>query len=245
MTGARAGVIILSEEGNAMASTESRWSRTSEKGGAVYARSSTFFAQPGAIDDCIGYVRDQVMPAALALKGCTGLSMICHRDSGRCIITSAWSTQSALDSSEETIRPVLQGGSAIFGADPSVDIWEIPVMHRHATSGEGACVRCTWLSLDVGALPKAIENYRITMLPALDEMDGFCSASLMVNRDTGHAVSSATFDSRDAMVASRPGTAWLRSRAGKELGAEVTDVQEFKLTLAHLHVPEMARAMQP
>lgn len=228
-----------------MTSTASRWSRNSEHAGTLFARSSTSKAQPAAIDAAIAYIRDEVMPAALAARGCLGLSLIVHRESGLCITTSSWSTLSALDGSGETMRPVLQRESEILGAQPSVELWEIPVMHRHATSGQNAYVRCTWLDLGAGGLSRAVQSYRTTMLPALDDMDGFCSASLMVNRITGHAVSSATFERREAMVASRMGTRRLRSRVPEDLGGEVTDVQELKLVLAHLRVPEMARARQP
>jgi hypothetical protein len=206
----------------------------------VYARSSAFRARPGTIDDGVAYVRDEVMPAALAVEGCIGLSMICDRGSGRCITTSAWSTREALDSSERGMRPMLERGGEIFGAEPAVDLWEIAVLHRHAPSGEGASVRCTWLSMDVAGLDQGIETYRIAALPAFEQMGGFCSASLMVDRVTGRAVSSATFDSREAMAASRPAAERLRSRRAKDLGATVTDIQEFDLVLAHLHVPELA-----
>jgi len=94
--------------------------------------------------------------------------------------------------------------------------------------------------MDAAGINHAIETYRMATLPALEEMDGFCSASLMVDRATGRAVSSATFTSRDAMVASRSAAQELRSRLAEDVGATVTDIHEFELALAHLHVPEMA-----
>jgi hypothetical protein len=207
----------------------------------VYARSSAFQARPGTIDEGVAYVRDEVMPAALALDGCIGLSMICDRESGSSITTSAWSTMEAMSSSGQSMRPMLERGAEIFGAQPAVDLWEIAVLHRHAPSGERACVRCTWLSVEVAGLTQAIETYRMAMLPAYEEMGGFCSVSLMLDRNTGRAVSSATFDSREAMLASHPAAERLRSRRTRDLGATVTDIQEFELVLAHLHVPELAR----
>ena len=206
----------------------------------MYARSTTFQARPGSIDEGIAYVRDEVMSAAMAMEGCIGLSMICDRESGRCIATSAWSTEDAMSSSEQRMGPIRQRGAEIFGAQPQVDRWEIAVLHRHAASGEGACVRCTWLSLDAAGLDHAIDTYRMATLPAMEEMGGFCSASLMVDRAMGRAVSSATFASRDAMVASRSAAEALRARTATDVGATVTDIQEFDLALAHLHVPEMA-----
>jgi hypothetical protein len=223
-----------------MASTALPGRQTKERSIPMYARSVTFQARPGTIDDGVAYVRDDVMPALMSMEGHTGLSMICDREQGRCIITSAWSTREGRDASEQMMLPKRQRGAEIFGAQPSVDYWDIAVVHRHAASGEGACVRCTWLSMDTEGLTHTIDTYRMTTLPALEEMDGFCSASLMVDRATGRAVSSATFTSRNAMVASRKAAEGLRSRIAAEVGATVTEVQEFELALAHLHVREMA-----
>jgi hypothetical protein len=138
------------------------------------------------------------------------------------------------------MRPLLERGAEIFDAEPVLDLWEIVLLHRHASFGEGACVRCTWLGVELAGLNQAIKTYRIAMLPALQEMGGFCSISLMVDRATGRAVSSATFESRESMMASRPAAQRLRVLRIGDLGATVTDIQEFELVLAHLHVPELA-----
>jgi hypothetical protein len=206
----------------------------------MYARSVTNQAQPGTIDEGIAYVRDDVMPALTAIEGCTGLSMICDRESGRCVITSGWSTKEGRENSEQTIQPKRERGAEIFGAQPSVDYWDVAVVHRHAPSGDGACVRCTWLSMDTAGITHAIDTYRMALLPALEEIDGFCSASLMVDPAAGRAVSSVTYSSRDALVASRSAADGLRTRISDEVGASVTDIGEFELALAHLHIPEMA-----
>src|SRR5450631_345984 len=206
----------------------------------MFARSTTYQAPPATIDEGIAFVRDEVMPAVLATEGCAGLSMICDRESGRSITTSAWSSTNARDTSGRTMRPLLLRGGEISGAEPTIDLWEIAVLHRHGIAGEGACVRCTWLNLAKSEFAHSIGTYRMVMLPAFEEMGGFCSASLMIDRATGRAVSSATFDSRDSLEASHPAAERLRTRTGQVRGATVRDMQEFELALAHLHLPEMA-----
>ena len=108
------------------------------EGSAVYARSSTFLARPETIDDGIAFVRDEVMPAVMALDGCIGLSMICDRESGRCIATTAWSSEDAMSSSEQRVQPMRQRGAEIFGGETSVDLWEMAVLHRHVSRRAGA-----------------------------------------------------------------------------------------------------------
>src|ERR1035438_6032112 len=128
------------------------------------------------------------MPALMAMEGCTGLSMICDHEYGRCIITSAWSSKEGRDASEQMMVPKRQRGVEILGAQPSVDFWDIAVVHRHVASDEGACVRCIWLSLGIAGLTHAIDTYRMTLLLVLEELEGFCSASLMVDGANGRAV---------------------------------------------------------
>jgi heme-degrading monooxygenase HmoA len=205
----------------------------------VYARSTTIQARPSDIDQGIAYVRDEVMPALHAMGGCVGLSLLVDRESGRCIATSAWDTEEAMASSTEQAAPLRERAREIFGGEVTVDQWEIAAVHRDHHTTDGACVRATWMKVPRDQIDRAIAFYRSEVLPALEDLEGFCSASLMINRATGRAVSSTTFDSYAAMDANREQATELRNARTRELGADVLDVGEFELALAHLRVPEM------
>jgi quinol monooxygenase YgiN len=207
---------------------------------AVYARSTTIQGQPSSIDDGIAHVRDEVMPAVLATEGCVGLSLMVDRESRRCIATTAWQSKEAMHASEQRIRPIRDRAAEIFGGTAQVDEWEIAVLHRDHRSGEGACVRATWIQVDPTQLDRAIDVYKVVTLPALEGLEGFCSASLMVDRAAGRAVSSVVYDSIDAMQRNREEAGRVRAASTQEMGAEVLDVAEFELAIAHLNVPEMA-----
>ena len=207
----------------------------------MYARSTTIQAQPPSIDDGMAYVRDEVMPALQAMDGYVGLSLLVDRESGQCIATSAWETDEALRTSTEQAAPLREGAREHFGGDDAtVDQWEIGAMHRDHRSGDGACVRATWIKMPRDQVDQAIEFYRTSVLPSLEDLEGFCSASFLVNRATGRGVSSATFDSREAMERNQENAKELRNARTRELGADILDVGEFELALAHLRLPEMA-----
>jgi len=206
----------------------------------VYARSTTIQAQDSAIDAGIAYVRDEVMPALEAIDGCVGMSLLVDRESGRCIATSAWATEEAMHAAADRVRPVRDRAAEMFGGSAEVAEWEIAFLHRDHRSGNGACVRATWLKAAPGQLARAADFYKSAVLPSMEGLDGFCSASLMVDRASGRAVSSATFDSRDAMDRNREPARSLRATRLRELGADQLDVGEFELALAHLRVPELA-----
>ena len=211
-----------------------------KRGWTVYARSTTIQAQPASIDEGIAYVRDEVMPALRAMDGCIGLSLLVDRESGRCIATSAWETDEATRASTEQAAPLRARAGEVFGGDVMVDQWEFGVLHRDHHSTDGACVRATWIKLPPDQTDRAIDFYRTSVLPALADLEGFCSASFLINRSTGRAVSSATFDSQDAMERNRDRATELRNTRTRELGADIIDVGEFELALAHLRVPERA-----
>ena len=61
----------------------------------------------------------------------------------------------------------------------------------------------------------------------------------MIDRASGRAVSSVTYDSQEAMDSNRESAASMRSATAKDAGAEVVDVCEFELAIAHLRVPEL------
>lgn len=205
----------------------------------MYARSTTIQAQPSSIDAGIAHVRDVVMPALQQVDGCLGMSLLVDRESGRCIATSSWETQEAMHASAERIRPVRDQAAQAFGGSPTLDEWEIAVLHRDHRSGPGACLRATWLKIRPDQFDRAIDFYRESVLPAIEELEGFCSASLMLDRASWRAVSSSTFDSMAAMERNGDQARSLRTARLRDLGADQFDVGEFELALAHLRVPEL------
>ncbi|MGH3365519.1 MAG: hypothetical protein ACRDOW_12415 [Nocardioidaceae bacterium] len=206
----------------------------------MYARSTTVQAQPDSIDAGIAYFRDEVMPAIQDIDGFVGCSMIVDRDTGRCIVTANYASPEARQASAERVMPLRDRAAAVLNASSvQVDEWEIAGMHRDHRTGEGSCVRTTWLRLDPADLDRMVDIWKHRVLPSLEGLDGFCSASFMVDRETGRAVGTASFDSREALEASRSPVEAIRAGAAKEGRAEVVDVLEHELAVAHLDEPEM------
>lgn len=205
----------------------------------MYARSTTFKAQLSSIDDGITFIHDDVWPELKAMEGYIGLSLLVDRESGQCIATSAWETEDAMRVSTDLAKPLRDAAGMRFGSDAAVDLWEIGVMHREHHAMDGACVRATWIKMPRDQVDRSVEFYRTDVLPSLERLEGFCSASFMLNRSTGRGVSSATFDSREAMDRNQENARELRNARTRELGADIVDVAEFDLTLAHLRLPEM------
>jgi quinol monooxygenase YgiN len=207
----------------------------------VFARSTTIQALASSIDEGVEYIRGSVMPALLRMQGCAGLSLLVDRENGRCIATSSWTSEREMLASEDRIKSMRENASESFGGEVTdIQTWEIALLHRdHRTSGS-TCTRVTWLKCDPSMLDRAVDIFRFGVLPECEKMDGFCSASLMLDRETGRCVTATAWDSREAMEASRNSANSLRSSAARDIEAEIVEVAEFDLALAHLRVPEMA-----
>lgn len=204
----------------------------------MYARSTTIHADPRSVDDGIAYVRDEVLPAVQQMDGCMGLSMLCDRDDGRCIVTTAWTDEQSMRKSAEGVRSMRDRAAEIFGGQPEVQEWEIAALHRKYETREGACARVIWSRADPDLVDRTVDAYRMSLIPRLEEMPGFCSVSLLVSRSEGRAVSATVYESRQSMEETREMSANMRDDFAMSMGVAITEVAEMELVLAHLRVPE-------
>jgi heme-degrading monooxygenase HmoA len=206
----------------------------------VYARTTTIEATPSSIDAGTTYIREKVMPLLEGLDGHIGLSLLADRSSGRCITTSAWESEEAMRASASAVADVRNRAAELFGGGaPVIDEWDIAVLHREHEAGEGTCVRVTWANINPEQVDPGIEVFK-SALPAMQEFEGLCSASLLVNRSSGRGVSSMAFDSADALERNRADMDRLRGSVTEEAAARIVEENDFELVIAHLRVPEMA-----
>jgi len=206
----------------------------------MYARSTTVRGDPKSVDAGIAYVRDTVMPLVEGLEGWVGLSMLCDRDSGRCIVTTSWSSEDARRASASMVRASRARAGEIMG-DPSPEMhdWEIAVMHRLHEAHNGACARVIWARHGAAGMDAALEEFRTSLLPRMEQLPGFCSVSMMLDRDGGQSATAVIYDDHASMMAANSQAVALRQEFAETAGMEITEVAEFDLVLAHLRVPEM------
>src|SRR5437868_6683576 len=161
----------------------------------MYARSNTLMGNPQAMDDGIAYIRDEVMPLVQGMDGCVGLSMLCDRDTGRCIVTTAWESQEAMRASDQAVRDSRARSAEVFGSGvPEVREWEVAAMHRMHEGHDGARTRVLWGEMDPAKAVDAMSTFRMTMMPRMEELPGFCSVSLMVDRASGRSAMTTCYD---------------------------------------------------
>lgn len=207
----------------------------------MYARSTTLHAKSSAIDAGIAHMRDEVMPVLEDVPGCVGMSLLVDRASGRCIVTTSWESEEAMRESDGQARPFRDRAVQLFGADSArVEQWEVGAMHRDHRIREGACAQITWAKAeDLGRFDAAVQTYKSMVASQLEQMPGFCSTSLLIDRATGRGVACETFDSSDAIERNREQLEALRREGTRQAGVNVLEVGDFEIALAHLRVPEL------
>jgi hypothetical protein len=205
----------------------------------MYARTATLRGKPQAVDQAISFVRDEWLPTTTGLDGCTGLSMLAARRTGRCIVTTGWETEDTMLASAEGMRPHRAQLGTILGAVPVVAQYEVAVMHRAQRAGDDSCCRVTWSALrDPELVDEDITTFRMALLPRIEELAGFASASLMVDRLSGRAALAVNYVDREAMLAAGQRADALQQQYVREMGGRITEVAELDLVVAHLRIPE-------
>jgi hypothetical protein len=96
----------------------------------------------------------------------------------------------------------------------------------------------TWTRADPAQLDRMIEAYRDSLMPWWEQTEGFCSNSLMVDRQDGRCASTVVFDRRESMASTRDQFMTLREEFVARMGMDILDIGEFDVALAHLRVPE-------
>ena len=207
----------------------------------MYARTTTVCGDPRAVDEGIAFARSDVWPRLERMDGCVGMSMLADRGAGRCIVTAAWATEDAMRASADDVRELRrQLDEALRAEAVEIAEWEIAVLHRSRPAGETACVRAIWSDVRAGRVDGMVDAFRMSLLPRLDDLPGFCSVSLLVDRGSLRAVAAVTYEDRAAMDRAREQAVALREEFSGAMGSTITEVAEFDLALAHLRVPEMA-----
>ena len=207
----------------------------------MYARSTTFRGNPDAIDAGIAYTRDKVLPAVQQMDGCVGLSMLVDRHTGRCIVTTSWDDAEAMHASRDGVRAIRDTAvRTVQGLEHETEVveYEVGILHRLRTAPEHAACRVIFAKSALGQADRIIEGFRTIIVPRIHDLAGFCSVSLLVNRDTGRSAIASVYEDRQTMNRAKGQAQAMREEFTGHMGMHITDVAEFDVALAHLRVPE-------
>jgi hypothetical protein len=205
---------------------------------AVLGRAVIAQGDPEKVDEVVAFVRDRVQPLVDSLPGSHGLGMWANRETGVIVVSTAWEDETALNGSDEQLAPVRSEALRLLGAQETrIEILEPAVMFQNAPDQPGYWSRTTETHAPPERMEENILLFTTELLPAIREIPGANTVGLLVNRRNGHAVSSVTYDSKEALDASRERAGRLRVESVVRLGAKVMNVMELEVAIVGIRPP--------
>jgi predicted ester cyclase/heme-degrading monooxygenase HmoA len=184
---------------------------------------------PARLDEATRYLEGTVRPHVEGQHGNRGLACLVNATMGTCVVASYWDTADAMAASEQAVQVSRKEMTEIMGGMVTVEHYEVPVFVRVSRPPAGAATRLTRIECPPAAMAALIEEFRTSSVPALLDMDGLCSAHMLVDQATGRGTVITAWQDAAALAASRAATARLRADLADRTHAQIRGIEEYTL----------------
>lgn len=193
------------------------------------ARFNLITLDPASLGDYVKYIRTDIRPGIERQRGSLGTSLYANGGLGTAVFESFWTTGEMLRASEQTVPPTRREVLRRAAGTLTVERYRVPVFELEDAPRAGAGLRLTRMDLYPGKVEDAVQVYGDTAVPWLADTEGFCSGLLLVDWDTGHALSETVWRDAQALAASRSTAAEVRAETVASTGWEIRAVEEYSL----------------
>ncbi|WP_030273145.1 hypothetical protein [Streptomyces sp. NRRL B-24484] len=197
----------------------------------MYVRTLYATGDPARIDEALDALRAEALGLLTGRPGYRGYGLFADRTVGKIAMGSWWESEQAQRDSDEALKARRAALLAPFAGTVAVDVWEAAAFSPPAPASPGAGFRMVRADVDPARIDGLVERFRATMLPGMGQLDGFVSATLLVNRTEGRASVGTIFRDRAALDASRGPQAALRAANAPAAGVSVRSLEEFEVVL--------------
>ncbi|KQV11930.1 hypothetical protein ASC99_35745 [Kitasatospora sp. Root107] len=194
----------------------------------MYTRTTYATGDPAAIDETLGALRAEAVDLLSAQRGYRGFGLFADRQVGKIMMGSWWESEQARQDSDEQLRDRRAALLAPFAGTVTTDNWEAAALVPPGAAGQGNGFRMTRFDFDPGRVDQVIETVRDRVLPGLQQVNGFVTGALFVNRAGGRGSVGAIFTD---LAASRGPQAALRARGVADAGVTLRSLEEFEVVL--------------
>jgi len=186
-------------------------------------------ADPQKLGDSIKFIETEVRPQVDSQPGSLGTALYTNPGPGLAILESLWASEDAMAASEHHLGPTRRAAVERAAGTVSVERYQVPVFELEAPVHGGAGLRLTRMDFEPAAVEDAVEAYGDTAVPWLADTDGFCSTLLLVDDQTGHAISETLWRNSEALAATRSVAAAVRVETVTATGCVIRAVEEYGL----------------
>ncbi|WP_406196502.1 hypothetical protein OH807_09860 [Kitasatospora sp. NBC_01560] len=204
----------------------------------MFVRTGYFTGDPALIGGALEALDTEAVPLLSAQPGYRGFGLFANRELGVVLMGSWWATAQAESDSAGRLRARRDELLAPFAGTAAVEVTEAAVLSPPVPAGPGAGFRLARFDFDPAQGDRLAGAFREHALPALQRVDGFVSAAMLLNRAVGHGSVGVVFADRAALAASRGPQAEARARSAAASGAVIRSLEEFD-------VIRLNRAAQP
>ncbi len=194
-----------------------------------HVRFNLIAADPDRLGDSVKFIEAEVRPQVDSQPGSLGTSLYTDPVHGLAILESFWASDDAMQASEHFVSSERREAVRRAAGTVSVERFQVPVFELEAPVRAGAGLRLTRMDVEPSRVEDAVEAYGDTAVPWLADTAGFCSALLLVNERTGHAISETVWRDEEALAASRSVAAAVRVDTVAATDAVVRAVEEYGL----------------
>jgi hypothetical protein len=186
-------------------------------------------ADPQKLGDSIKFIEAEVRPQVDSQPGSLGTALYTNPEPGLAILESYWASDNAMAASEHHLGPTRRAAMERAAGTVSVERYQVPVFELEAPVQGGAGLRLTRMDFEPAEVEDAVEAYGDTAVPWLADTEGFCSTLLMVDDQTGHAISETLWRNSEALAATRSVAAAVRVETVAATGCVIRAVEEYGL----------------
>jgi hypothetical protein len=194
----------------------------------VYARFTLHTADPKRLDEVINHYEEDVRTVFTHEPGYRGLSVLVNDDLGVALVEAYWGTEKEMRSNDTTFANPVHD-AAFFGATVSIEHYEVARFVHAAPARPGAAVTLTRLETEPTSPDEVRAAYGGIDLAPLAAGEGFRTAVLFVDPQSGHGVAETIWRDVPAMVAARGVAAERRLQATSARAVTVRGIEHYRL----------------
>jgi quinol monooxygenase YgiN len=195
----------------------------------MYGRATIVDGKPEQVEAGLHFLRHEVEPLVRSLPGCQGMSVLADRTSGRVVVLSAWTDEASREASTGVLMPLRQQASAILGGDARAESWELVGMHQQGPDQPGFVTRSVLMSGQPAQIEQALALFQDQVVPQVQQLAGFNTITLLVDRDHGLLRVATTYVDRASADAAREPGAAIRGAIAQEIGLVTQSVEDLEI----------------
>ncbi len=194
----------------------------------MFARVTTGTGSPERIDETVRIYQEQMVPTLRQQQGFQNAIFVADRSSGKGISITLWDSEEAARAAEAQAQQMRAQAreSMQIRETPTVELYEVAVADG---DGVGAFTRATRVEGTPDRLEEGIRTFREQTVPTLQGQAGYKGAYLLVDRQSGKAISFSVWESEEAMRQSEQAITQQRTQITQQMGASTPQVEQYEV----------------